>query len=58
MNWKMESPKLDALLTEYPVKGDNEVENVQYTDNDQRVWINSTQYFGGVPKAVWPGRRS
>jgi predicted helicase len=49
----MESPKLDALLTEYPVKGDNEVEKVQYTDNDQRVWINSTQYFSGVPKAVW-----
>ena len=21
--------------------------------NDQRVWINATQYFGGVPKAVW-----
>ena len=35
------------------MKGDNVVEKVQYTDNDQRVWINKTQYFGGVPNAVW-----
>jgi predicted helicase len=49
----MESSKLDDLLTEFPVPGDNEVEKVQYTDNDQRVWINAKQYFGGVPKAVW-----
>ncbi len=49
----MESPKLDELITEFPVKGDCKVEKVQYTDNDQRVWINARQYFGGVPKAVW-----
>jgi predicted helicase len=49
----MESPRLGDFITEYPVKGDNEVEKAQYTDNDQRVWINSTQYFGGVPKEVW-----
>lgn len=49
----MESPKLDELVTEFPVKGDGEVEKVQYTDADQRVWINAKQYFGGVPKAVW-----
>jgi len=35
------------------VTGDCVVEKVQYTDNDQRVWINAKQYFGGVPKAVW-----
>jgi len=49
----MESPRLSDLITEFPVKGDNEVEKTQYTDADERVWINSTQYFGGVPKAVW-----
>jgi predicted helicase len=49
----MESPRLNEFITEFPVKGDNEVEKAQYTDNDQRVWINSTQYFGGVPRAVW-----
>ena len=49
----MESPRLNDFITEFPVKGDNEVEKAQFTDNDQRVWINSSQYFGGVPKAVW-----
>lgn len=49
----MESPKLDELFTEFPVRGDCVVEKVQYTDDDQRVWINARQYFGGVPKAVW-----
>jgi predicted helicase len=49
----MESPRLNDFITEFPIKGDNEVEKAQYTDSDRRVWINSTQYFGGVPKAVW-----
>jgi predicted helicase len=52
----MESPTLDDLITEFPVQGGNEVEKAQYTDNDHRVWINSKQYFGGVPKAVWDFR--
>ncbi len=49
----MESPKLDNFSTTFPLKGDDIVEKVQYTDNDKRVWINAKQYFGGVPKAVW-----
>ena len=49
----MESPRLDTFITEFNVKGSNEVEKVQYTDNDQRVWINPKQFFAGVPKAVW-----
>jgi predicted helicase len=49
----MESPKLDDFITEFPSKGSNEVEKVQYTDKDTRVWINIDQYFGGVPKKVW-----
>ena len=49
----MESPKLDEFITEFNVKGGDEVEKVQYTDDDQRVWINAKQYFGGVPKEVW-----
>ena len=49
----MESPKLDELITEFPVKGTNEMEKVQYTEQDQRVWFNAKQYFGGVPKTVW-----
>jgi len=49
----MESPKLDKFITDFLVKGTDEVEKVQYTDNDQRVWFNARQYFGGVPKSVW-----
>lgn len=49
----MESPKLNNFNTTFPLKGDNVVEKVQYTDNDKRVWINAKQYFGGVPKTVW-----
>ena len=52
----MESPKLEDFITDWPVKGDNIVEKVQYTDKDKRVWINKTQYFGGVPKDVWEFR--
>ena len=52
----LESPKVDDFLTDWPVKGDNVVEKVQYTEKDARVWINKTQYFAGVPKAVWEFR--
>jgi predicted helicase len=49
----MESPKLEKLITEWPVKGDNIVEKMHYTEKDKRVWVNKTQYFSGVPKVVW-----
>lgn len=52
----MESPKLGKFTTEFPVRGDNVVAQVQYTDADERVWINPRQYFGGVPKNVWEFR--
>jgi predicted helicase len=52
----LESPKLDVFLTDWPVKGDNLVEKVQYTEKGGRVWINKAQYFGGVPEAVWEFR--
>jgi predicted helicase len=48
----LESPKLHNFITEFPQKGDNVVEKVQYTDEDKHVWINKCQYFGGVPKEV------
>jgi len=49
----MESPALNTLITRYPVTGSNEVEKVTYDDNNQRVYINKTQYFEGVPPDVW-----
>lgn len=43
--------------TRYPVKGDNNVETVRYTEPADgapgRVWINTTQYFDNVPPEVW-----
>ncbi|MFC1717836.1 type ISP restriction/modification enzyme [Candidatus Poribacteria bacterium] len=33
-----------------------EVEKVRYVEQDQRVYINSEQYFQGVPSEVWEFR--
>jgi predicted helicase len=49
----MESPILNNLITGYPVAGSNTVEKVSYDENTQRVYINKTQYFEGVPPEVW-----
>ncbi len=53
----MESPALDALITHFPVEGDNEVTKVRYQepsdDAPGRVYINKTQCFEGVPPEVW-----
>jgi len=47
----MESAKLDKLITTYPKTGDNIVAAVKF-DAD-KVRINKTQYFAGVPKTAW-----
>ncbi|MBI2435014.1 MAG: N-6 DNA methylase [Candidatus Hydrogenedentes bacterium] len=39
--------------TAYPVPGDNLVSAVRYDENGQRVFINDSQFFGGVTLAVW-----
>jgi predicted helicase len=49
----LESDALEKLITEFPVKGDNIVEKVEYREKQHQVWINKTQYFAGVPKDVW-----
>lgn len=49
----MESPTLNNFITKYPIAGSNTVEKVSYDDNNQRVYINKTQYFEGVPPEVW-----
>ncbi len=42
-------------ISRFPVSGDNVVDKVRYSDTvtTGRVWINRTQYFEGVPEAVW-----
>ena len=37
----------------FDIAGTNLVECVRYDESTQRVWINDTQYFGNVPRAVW-----
>ncbi|OGH87669.1 MAG: hypothetical protein A3J93_03890 [Candidatus Magasanikbacteria bacterium RIFOXYC2_FULL_42_28] len=47
----LESPKVNSFITTYPVVGDNMVEKIIY--ENEKVFINKTQYFGGVPKLAW-----
>jgi predicted helicase len=49
----LEAPKLSCLDPQFCGMGDNTVEKVQYTDTDQRVWVNASQYFDAVPKEAW-----
>lgn len=49
--------KQGTKITSYPATGDSTVETVRYTEPQDgtkgRVWINTTQYFEGIPKEVW-----
>ncbi len=47
----LKTPKVDNFITTYPVPGGGLVDKVKY-END-KVWINAEQYFGGVPAEVW-----
>jgi len=49
----MESTALNNPLTSYPINGSNMVDKVSYNENNQRVYINKTQYVEGVPPEVW-----
>jgi len=44
-------------IASYPVTGSNRVNTVRYTEPTDtapgRVWINTTQYFQGIPPKVW-----
>lgn len=47
----LKSAKVNDLISSYPVAGDNAVDKVRYAKG--KVWINNSQYFGGVPEPVW-----
>jgi predicted helicase len=49
----MESPYLEKLITRFPVPGSRVVEGVRFQESARRVYINSEQYFEGVPPEVW-----
>ena len=47
----LESSKVEKYITQYPEDGDNIVGKVKY--ENERVYINETQYFSGVPLVAW-----
>lgn len=47
----LESPTLNKFITQYPIGGDNLVSVINYEDN--KVYINDTQYFDNVPSIAW-----
>ena len=51
----MKSSKLEEFMTKFDVDGDDEVARgyPKYNEAKQRVHINKTQYFEGVPAEIW-----
>ncbi len=47
----LESPKVNQLITTYPVAGSDMIEKLTYKDG--KVFINKDQYFGDVPGLAW-----
>jgi predicted helicase len=47
----LESSEVDNYITSYPQGGDNIVTGIRYDAG--KVYINTTQYFDGVPKGTW-----
>ena len=49
--------RVGSVMTSYPVEGDNVVDKVSFKEDEGgktgRVYINTTQYFDGVPLEVW-----
>jgi predicted helicase len=47
----LESDVVEEYITEYPESGDDVVEKIKY--ENERVYINETQYFDNVPSTAW-----
>ena len=49
--------RVGSPISNYPVDGDNVVDKVSFTENEDgktgRVYLNKTQHFDGVPLTVW-----
>ena len=46
----------DTNQPDFPEAGNSQIEEVRWTEENQRVWINSDQYFSPVPREVWEFR--
>ncbi|MBE9142044.1 type ISP restriction/modification enzyme [Planktothrix mougeotii] len=49
----MESQQLNRLITKYQGEGENNVTEVTYKPQQQRIYINKTRYFEGIPPEIW-----
>jgi predicted helicase len=49
----LESPKLNNFITTYQEAGSDIIEKKYLKYKDSKVYINETQYFGGVPEIAW-----
>lgn len=51
----MKSRELSQRMTTFDIEGDDEVArgHPRYTQKGGRVYINKTQYFGGIPQDLW-----
>jgi predicted helicase len=54
----LKSPELDSPSCQFDGEGDSRIakgkkEGLRYEPDEQSVYINPTQYFAPVPKAVW-----
>jgi type I restriction-modification system DNA methylase subunit len=52
----LKSSLLSQSEAKYPVAGTDKVEKREYEETTSRVFINSLQYFVGIPKEVWEYR--
>ena len=49
----LKSDEFNQLTTTYEGEGDNQVSQVIYNDQLQRVYINPKKYFANIPKQIW-----
>ncbi len=49
----LKSDQFNQLITTYEGEGDNQVTQVIYNDQLQRVYINPKKYFTNIPKQIW-----
>jgi predicted helicase len=49
----LKSDQFNQLITAYEGEGDNQVTQVIYNDQLQRVYINPQKYFANIPKQIW-----
>ena len=44
---------MNNLMTKYQGEGDNNVTEVTYKPQQQRVYIHQNRYFEGIPPEIW-----